>query len=101
MNKKNIGYTPRSLSIVINENQQFYIDYSKKDSAFSSKECYHQVEIDLKDEAAGCIQCVNTDHLEAVNIVSIVLTSENELSSSNEKEKELMEKAHIDCFMNQ
>ena len=80
------------------ESKHFYNDIPRENSDFLLMDKYHDLQFDVKHEAAGIISFEDGNHIRLVFLGPIALFSKYTLSNSNGK-KENIKHSQIACVM--
>ena len=93
-----IRYTPSSLNLVKGENNQFFIDIPKENSAISLKGSHLELDFNVTHRAGAHARYVDGDHKKLVNLGPIAFFKKFRVTSSSGKEIEERDNAHVVCL---
>ena len=94
-----IRYIPPSLNVVNGENNQIFSDIPREDSAISLKDSYLGKYFNVTQRTGAHAQYADGDHIRLVNLRPIALFNKYRLTSSNGKEIEEVDNAHVLCLL--
>ena len=94
-----IRYIPPSLNLLNGENNQFFIDIPREDSAFSLKDSYLELDFNVTYRAGAHARYVDIDYIRLVNLGPIALFKKYRLTRSSGKEIGEIDNAQFICLM--
>ena len=94
-----IRYTPPSLNLVNGENNQFFIDIPREESAISLEDSYLELDFNATHRAGAHSRYADGDHTGLVNLDPTALFKKYRLTSSSGNDIEEVDSAPVVCLI--